>query len=254
MDEFAYDRTDIHLRYAKARQLPERTIKLWLDTIADYIPRDDIKTILDIGCGTGRFTRGLSNRFGAEVYGIDPALKMLRVARQDSRSDKIHFIKASANAIPLGTGAADLVFLSMAYHHFQNKERAIGEFKRMLRAGGYLCIRTSTIENMDSYVWLRFFTAARQIELNRTPTRQNLIDSVLAGGFEIAGQTTVRQLFADNLDEYCTKIGFRGLSSLQMVTDKDFREGLAQLKQHCSEQSDQKPVFEEIGLFVFRAA
>jgi len=39
------------------------------------------KRILDLGCGTGRFSAALRARFEAEVIGIDPSKKMLEQAR-----------------------------------------------------------------------------------------------------------------------------------------------------------------------------
>lgn len=43
--EFSYDRTNIHLRYEQARQLPEETLALWLETTSQYVPRDSTRCI-----------------------------------------------------------------------------------------------------------------------------------------------------------------------------------------------------------------
>ena len=75
MKPFKYDQTDIHLRYRQSRRLPQKTMTLWLDTIARYVNQEEIKTIIDLGCGTGRFTKALADHFAAKVYGIDPSSK-----------------------------------------------------------------------------------------------------------------------------------------------------------------------------------
>ena len=81
MAEFTYARTDIHVSYDKSRQLPEETLDLWLDAISQHVSPDAVETIVDLGCGTGRFTNGLSDRFSAKVYGVDPSENMLAAAR-----------------------------------------------------------------------------------------------------------------------------------------------------------------------------
>ena len=39
-----------------------------------------IRRILDLRCGTGRFTNALAEHFGAEVIGLDPSVRMLEQA------------------------------------------------------------------------------------------------------------------------------------------------------------------------------
>lgn len=252
--EFKYDQKDIHLRYGKSRRLPEETMALWLETISRYVPRDSTKTIIDLGCGTGRFTKGLSDHFSAKVYGIDLSQKMLTVARQTLISPLIGFVQGTAESIPLADGVADLVFLSMVYHHIQHKSKAVCEIRRVLKGSGFLCIRTSTQDSVDSYLWLRFFPGARQIELTRAPSRRGITDFLQGNGFEVMEHTIVRQLFTVNLRDYFEKISLRGLSSLQAITDFEFHEGLIRLKKHCYEEETGEPVFEPIDLFLFRIA
>jgi len=234
-------------------------VTLWLETISKYVPQDATHIILDLGCGTGRFTQALSDHFSAQVYGIDPSRKMLTMARRTTPSEPpcsplMVLVQGSAEHIPLADGMADLVFLSMVYHHLQDKGQAVREFRRVLKAGGLLCIRTSTQESMDSYPWLRFFPGAREIELDRAPSRKGMTDFLQGHGFAPQGHTIVRQLFAENLGQYYDKISLRGLSSLQAITDDEFYEGLAGLKKYCCEQETGEAVFEGIDLFLFRNA
>lgn len=253
MTGFKYDQTDMHVRYAESRRLPEETVTLWLETISKYIPHDSVKTIIDLGCGTGRFTEALSDHFSARVYGIDPSRKMLTTAKQSISAPLIGFAQGSAEYIPLADGVADLVFLSMVYHHIQDKGEAVREFKRVLRAGASLCIRTSTQESLDSYLWLRFFPGAREIEFGRIPSRGSMTNFVQGNGFELKGHTIVRQLFAENLHQYFEKISLRGISSLQAISDDEFQEGLIGLEKYCREQETGEAVFEDIDLFIFRS-
>lgn len=271
---FKYDQTDIHLRYKKSRRLPEETIALWLESISRYVPRDSTRIVVDLGCGTGRFTEGLSAHFSARVYGIDSSWKMLTQALKSTRmpgsdqrgsrnfasgiarkamvSPTIGFIYGSAECIPLASEVADLVFLSMVYHHIQDKDKAACEFKRVLKTGGFLCIRTSTTDSLDAYPYLQFFPKARQINLSNLPSRRDITDFLQDNGFEMVGHNIVRQITAENHHEYYEKIRLRGLSDLAAIADEEFYEGLTRFWEYCCEQNTDEAVFEDIDLFAFR--
>ena len=252
MAGFRYDDTDIALRYGRARELPEETLALWLEAVARDVSPASTKVIVDVGCGTGRFAKGLSERLSAFVCGVDPSHKMLGVARDTLYSPGIGFVQGVAEALPLADGAADLVYLSMVYHHLDNEFEAAAEFRRILSTTGSLCIRTSTQESMDSYLWLRFFPSAREIELPRAPSRGGLVSFLGAYGFVLARHAILRQLFGRDLGEYVEKIALRGLSSLQAIPDREFDDGVGRLREYCTAHETGEAVLEEIDLFVFR--
>jgi len=248
---FDYDHSDIHLCYDASRKLPSKTERLWMEAICEYVSQDAIEAIVDLGCGTGRFTQALSDHFSAHVLGIEPSRKMLAVARQTIVSPRIQFVQGRAQAIPLVDGWADMTFLSMVYHHLQSKEKAIGEIARGMRRGGLLCIRTATLESVHSYLWIRFFPRARQIETARMPSRDGLTAVMRASGLELKGHVVVQQFFAGSLREYLQKISLRGISSLRMLTEAEFRAGLCGFEEYCRENETGEPILEDIDLFVF---
>jgi ubiquinone/menaquinone biosynthesis C-methylase UbiE len=253
MARFDYDQSDIHATYREARRLPAATLELWLDALAQRVPADDVGLAVDVGCGTGRFCEGLARRFSATVYAIDPSERMLSVARRDIRSDRVKLVRGVAESMPLPDGAADLAFLSVVYHHLHDRGRAAREFRRVLGEGKWLAVRPAVRERLDSYLWLRFFPAARPIEFGRTPATDELTGLLESSGFGLHAHTVVRHPFAGNLATYAEKIGMRGLSSLKAVPDEDFHEGMAELKAYCTEHDTGEPVREDIDLFVFRA-
>lgn len=219
------------------------------------IQRSGIKQgmhILEIGCGSGRFTKALADHFAAKVYGIDPSSKMLMIAKQNIISPMLEFIKSSAENIPLGDDIADMLFLSQVYHHIQNKIKAVCEFKRILKKDGFLCIRTSTTDTLDCYLYLRFFPEARKIDLVNLPSRKEIQKFFHTKGFELTCHTIVNQIFAENLNKYFEKISLRGFSDIEAITDEEFQQGLSRLKKYCQEQKTEEPIFEDIDLFIFQ--
>jgi len=114
-----YDRTEIATSYDQARALMPETARLWLDLIAAQVGRST-SLIVDLGCGTGRFSDLLAAHFGVQVIGFDPSQKMIDQARRKPTTDTVSYRHGAAEAIPLSDGSADLVFMSNVYHHLSN--------------------------------------------------------------------------------------------------------------------------------------
>ncbi len=244
-----YDRTNAHLCYDASRKLSSDVLALWLDRIAQHVP-SRLGSIIDLGCGTGRFSGALADRFSATVYGVDPSHRMLGVARENVARPDVIFLEGSAEHVPLDDTAADLIFLSMVYHHIQDLGRAYAEFLRVLKPGGHLCIRTSTRELLNTCLWLPFFPDALEVEERRTPSSGEVRDSLEEHGFRLIAQEMVSQTFASNLHEYWEKISLRGLSTLQIIPDASFEAGLSRLRRSCETHKSDEAVCEQIELFI----
>ncbi len=181
-----YGRDGINLRYDSGRRLPTETINLWLDAITKHVPVGSVQAIADVGCGTGRFSGVLAHRYRAKVFGVDPSARMLSSARRTVRSRRPRFIQGVAEEIPLPDASCDMVFLSQAYHHLSDEARAGTEFRRVLRPRGFLCIRNSTIENLGSYLYHRFFPGALRFCRKLLPSRARVKREMRGAGFDLA--------------------------------------------------------------------
>lgn len=101
---------------------------------------------LDLGCGTGYFTRALGARFGeANGLALDIAEGMLNHARPQGGA--AHFIAADAERLPLQAASCDLVFSSLAVQWCGDFASVLSEAQRVLRPGGVfaftsLCVGT----------------------------------------------------------------------------------------------------------------
>lgn len=70
-----YDATYIASTYDRGRDHGPEFLDLWMNVFSSHVKDQRMKTILDLGCGTGRFSEALRARFEAEVIGIDPSKK-----------------------------------------------------------------------------------------------------------------------------------------------------------------------------------
>jgi SAM-dependent methyltransferase len=107
-----YDKTDIAQRYGSARHMPEGTLHLWLDAMARYVQPGDIRTLVDVGCGTGRFSAGLADTVDADVIDVDRSLTMLAKAGGRVSHPRIDFRAGEAEHLPVDDASACLVYLS----------------------------------------------------------------------------------------------------------------------------------------------
>ena len=99
--------------------------------------------VLDIGCGTGYFSRRVVVAVGPDgtVVGIDPSEQMLDYARRHAPAG-CSFRAAGAEDLPFDEASFDLIVSSLAFHHIPTEHRgaAVQEMFRVLRPGGRLFI------------------------------------------------------------------------------------------------------------------
>src|SRR5215470_16501685 len=101
-----YDATSVPERYHRSRALTSADVDHWMRLVQEVLPRAVRPLVIDLGCGTGRFTVPLAAQLGVSVIGVDPSQKMLREAARHTRAPHIAYQAGSAEALPLGTSIA----------------------------------------------------------------------------------------------------------------------------------------------------
>jgi ubiquinone/menaquinone biosynthesis C-methylase UbiE len=95
--------------------------------------------IADIASGTGIFTRLLLEH-GNRVYGVEPNAEMRRAGEDFlAKCPKFSSVNGTAEATTLPEKSVDLITCAQAAHWFV-REKAMPEFQRILRPGGYLVL------------------------------------------------------------------------------------------------------------------
>lgn len=92
------------------------------------------RTVVDLGAGTGKFTRLLVPT-GARVIAVEPVAGMRDQFRRAVPG--VTILEGTAQAIPLPTASADAVTAAQAFHWFATRE-SLDEIRRVLREGGGL--------------------------------------------------------------------------------------------------------------------
>jgi ubiquinone/menaquinone biosynthesis C-methylase UbiE len=248
-----YDATDIPVGYDLGRSHGPEVLQLWLNTVASHLKGQKINTILDLGCGTGRFSNALAVRFDAQVIGIDPSMKMLEQARSKQHDARVRYQPGRGEAIPLPDGSVDLVFMSMIFHHFDDTTLAARECRRVLREDATAFLRAGTRERISSYPYVDFFPASRPVLEQCLPTCPEVLQVFEAAGFRTVAVELVTQQIAPSFERYAEKLAAGGDSVLASLSQSDFEAGMNALRSHAARANNQA-VFEPIDVFVFRAA
>ena len=98
---------------------------------------DNPKTIVDIGCGDGRFCRFLK-RHGITTTGIDPVEKFLEFAAQKDPDG--NYLTGFAEALPFENESFDLAVFYLTLIDIDDMPKAIQEAVRILKPGGKILI------------------------------------------------------------------------------------------------------------------
>jgi SAM-dependent methyltransferase len=115
----------------------------------DWLVPPGCEVAVDVGAGTGLFTRTLVGR-AAQVIAVEPDARMRTVLT--ARSPGVRVVEGRGESIPLPDASADAVFVSSAWH-WMDGERAVPEIGRVLRDGGrFGLIWTSRDREVD---WVR---------------------------------------------------------------------------------------------------
>ena len=94
---------------------------------------------LDLGCGSGRWTRYVAPRCGF-VEALDPSEAVLATAALTDDLDNVRVTQASADTIPFVDDAFDFILCLGALHHIPDSAAALAAAVRKLKPGGWILL------------------------------------------------------------------------------------------------------------------
>ncbi|WP_374289191.1 malonyl-ACP O-methyltransferase BioC [Pseudomonas fluvialis] len=116
--------------------------------LLEYLPAHRPARWLDLGSGTGHFTRCLAARYPqAEGVALDLAEGMLRHARPQGGAGC--FIAGDAEQLPLRDDSCELIFSSLAVQWCGDFAAVLGEARRVLRPGGVLAFSSLCVGTLQ---------------------------------------------------------------------------------------------------------
>ena len=141
--------------------------------------RVNARDILEVGCGTGHWLRGLGAS-GRRVFGADASINMLAQARAKTTAP---LAAARANHLPFNGPVFDLVFCVNAIHHFDDPRDFILRARALLKPGGALSITGIDPRARGRYFY-HYFPGTYEFDLQRFPSFGSVLDWMVAAGLE----------------------------------------------------------------------
>ncbi|NWB62651.1 MULTISPECIES: class I SAM-dependent methyltransferase [unclassified Pseudomonas] len=117
--------------YAQGRPDYPRQLTGWLTDALQINPHS---TVIDLGAGTGKFTRLLST-VAPTLIAVEPVEAM--GAQLHKLLPQVRLLSGTAEAIPLEAATADALVCAQAFHWFST-EAALAEIHRVLKPDGRL--------------------------------------------------------------------------------------------------------------------
>jgi ubiquinone/menaquinone biosynthesis C-methylase UbiE len=218
----------------------------WRHAIAELIDPAG-RTVVDLGCGGGIYTRAWHELGAAAVVGVDSSTPMLEVARESCRGlPGVTFRLAEAAATGLPTASADVVFARALIHHLADLGPLAREAARLLRPGGCVLLQDRSAQDSEQpgapdhpRGW--FFEVHPRlvdVENTRRHAAPSIVSALEAAGFDrITSHQLweVRQRYSER-EDYLNEVRHRtGRSILHELSDAELDHLVAELRRRLPE-------------------
>jgi ubiquinone/menaquinone biosynthesis C-methylase UbiE len=227
------DYSTIGEHYDERRPVPA---EIWISTIVRLGRITVDSDVLDIGCGTGRYTTRVAAASRASIYGVDCSPTMLKNALKSDPERAIRWTMGDAHALPFKSNSFDCAYMTMVFHQIQKRNTLLDEIRRVLRPGGRCIIATSSHLAIREHV-LRHFPGATAIDLNRFPSIPALRRSLKKAGFSNVGSTLVRHDEGEiPVQKYLKMVENKYISTLSLLSEAEFERGFEVFRRKVRER------------------
>ena len=197
--------------------------------IGQFLP-DRRVTALDIGCGTGRYTRLLRGLLpeGSRLVASDVSAAMLSQLRagDPGDADGVVPLLSAAEELPLRTASLDVVTAFNCVHHF-DLARFLTAVARVLQPGGQLFIYTRTPQQNARTIWGRYFPGFNEHE-QRLHSEAVLRDAVRrTAGLTLAAAQTFQHPRTSTAGRLRAQAEGRHYSTLSLYPPEELHAAIA---------------------------
>ena len=184
---------------------------------------------LDLGCGTGRYSRLLQSMLadGSLLAASDVSEAMLAELppAHDGRALMVP-LRCTAEQLPVRTGCLDLVTAFNSVHHF-DLGRFLAEIARVLRTDGRLFVYTRTPAQNARTIWGRLFPgfAAREQRLHSEATLTDAVHHTR--GLHLVSTETFRHARSTTPQRLRAQVEGRHYSTFSLYEPDELRQAIA---------------------------
>ena len=106
------------------------------------------KYVLDVGCGVGVTPVFIAKRYGCRMVGVDISEGMVERSKERANrerlTDRVEFRVADAQDLPFDDNSFDAVITESVTAFPEDKQKAVNEYVRVTKPGGYVGLNEST--------------------------------------------------------------------------------------------------------------
>jgi SAM-dependent methyltransferase len=215
----------VAIAYESLRTTDEAPVR----AISQFLPGRPV-TGLDIGCGTGRYTRLLHGLLpdGSLLVAADVSAAMLAQlqAASGGHAPGMAPLLSTAEELPLRTASLDLVTAFNCVHHF-DLARFLAAAARVLQPGGQLFIYTRTPQQNARTIWGRYFPGFTEHE-QRLHSEAAIRDAVRrTDGLTMIAAQTIQHPRTSTAERLRTQAQGRHYSTFSFYTPQELRAAIA---------------------------
>lgn len=197
--------------------------------IGQFLP-DGPVTGLDIGCGTGRYSRLLRGLLpdGSLLVASDVSAAMLAELKAGNHGHALRVVPllSTAEELPFRTASLDLVTAFNCVHHF-DLGRFLTAVARVLQPGGQLFIYTRTPQQNARTIWGRYFPGFTEHE-QRLHSEAAFRDAVRrTDGLKVVGTQDFKHPRMSTAGRLRAQAEGRHYSTFSLYTPEELRASIA---------------------------
>ena len=143
--------------------------------------------LLDAGCGQGKSFQYLRQVFAPQhLIGVDadPHSLDLSVEEAARQGMTVELIGSDCATLAVPDASVDLLFCHQTFHHLVDQDKALAEFYRVLKPGGYLMFAESTEAYIDTWVIRWLFRHPMHVQKSAA----QYLDMIRSQGFQFEAQ------------------------------------------------------------------
>ena len=114
-----------------------------LDIVRSLFSSNNIKRVLDFGCGNGVMLPTLSSAFQS-IFGIDLHTAAASNMKREYGLANVFLVTADGFRLPFKDNSICMVVATSALEHFKDLDRAVSEIARVVKPGGSLLFLSPT--------------------------------------------------------------------------------------------------------------
>jgi ubiquinone/menaquinone biosynthesis C-methylase UbiE len=226
--------------YDRGRPISEKNLELWTGLISRYCgPKPNLR-LLDLGCGTGRFTLPITQHLGYRVTGADSSHEMLAKAREKDKEKIVTWNLQDAQHLTYSGDSFDAVFMSHLLHHIESPFQVLKECRRVLSSSGVILVRYGAFKDIRQDVEHTFFPETLSIEKARASILSGkIIEKWLQeAGFPRTVTEVIKQQTYETGTAHLDAVKNKSTSVLTLISQVAFEAGVNRLSHYIEEHPD----------------